>query len=74
MPAVSGSLGSSAVFYGGVLLLGCGTGLATTANLSLMLDMTTSRVGLYIGAWGIADALARLLGSVMGGVLRDVFT
>jgi BCD family chlorophyll transporter-like MFS transporter len=39
-----------------------------------MLDMTTSRVGLYIGAWGIADALARLLGSVMGGVLRDVFT
>lgn len=72
--AVSGSLGSSAVFYGGVLLLGCGTGLATTANLSLMLDMTTSRVGLYIGAWGIADALARLLGSVMGGVLRDVFT
>jgi BCD family chlorophyll transporter-like MFS transporter len=72
--AVSGSLGSAAVFYSGVLLLGCGTGLATTANLSLMLDMTTSRVGLYIGAWGIADALARLLGSVMGGVVRDVFT
>lgn len=69
----SGFLPSASVFYAGVLLLGCGTGLATTSNLSLMLDMTTSRVGLYIGAWGIADALARLLGTVMGGVLRDVF-
>ncbi len=71
--AGSGFLLNASVFYAGVLLLGCGTGLATTSNLSLMLDMTTSRVGLYIGAWGIADALARLLGTVMGGVLRDIF-
>jgi BCD family chlorophyll transporter-like MFS transporter len=59
-------------FYLGVLLLGLGTGLATVANLSLMMDMTTREVGLFIGAWGVADALARLTGTLLAGVLRDV--
>jgi MFS transporter, BCD family, chlorophyll transporter len=71
--AASGLFASSTVFYTGVVLLGLGTGLATVSNLSLMLDMTSTNVGLYIGAWGLADALARLLGSVMGGVVRDIF-
>jgi len=31
-------------------------------------------VGLFMGAWGIANALSRLLGTVMGGVLRDLIT
>jgi BCD family chlorophyll transporter-like MFS transporter len=31
-------------------------------------------VGLYIGAWGFANALSRLVGSVLGGVVRDVVT
>lgn len=70
--ALSGLLHISAVFYTGVLLLGFGTGLSTVSNLSLMLDMTTVQVGLYIGAWGLADGLARLLGTVMSGIVRDV--
>jgi BCD family chlorophyll transporter-like MFS transporter len=70
--AVSGLLHMSSVFFAGVVLLGLGTGLSTVSNLSLMLDMTTARVGLYIGAWGLADALARLVGTVMSGVVRDV--
>lgn len=48
--AASGLLGIQAVFYAGVVLLGLGTGLSTVSNLSLMLDMTTTQVGLYIGA------------------------
>jgi BCD family chlorophyll transporter-like MFS transporter len=69
---LSGLLHSQAVFYTGVVLLGLGTGLATVSNLSLMLDMTTAgSVGLYIGAWGMANALSRLIGSVLGGALRD---
>ena len=28
-------------------------------------------MGLFIGAWGMANAISRLLGSVMGGALRD---
>jgi BCD family chlorophyll transporter-like MFS transporter len=69
---LSGLLHSQAVFYSGVVLLGLGTGLATVSNLSLMLDMTTAgSVGLYIGAWGMANAFSRLIGSVLGGALRD---
>jgi BCD family chlorophyll transporter-like MFS transporter len=69
----SGFLPSLAVFYSGVVLLGIGTGLSTVANLSLMLDMTTAdKVGLFIGAWGMSNAVSRLLGSVLGGAVRDL--
>jgi BCD family chlorophyll transporter-like MFS transporter len=69
---VSGFSRSTRVFYAGVTLLGFGTGLSTVANLSLMFDLTApGMVGLYIGAWGFSNALSRLIGSVLGGVLRD---
>jgi BCD family chlorophyll transporter-like MFS transporter len=69
---VSGVMGNTSLFYLGVLLLGAATGLATVSNLSLMLNMTTAEnVGLYMGAWGMAGALARLTGNVFGGLLRD---
>ncbi len=72
---VSGLLVNQSVFYGGVVLLGTGTGLSTVSNLSLMLDMTVaSNVGLFIGAWGMANAISRLIGTVLGGVVRDVVT
>jgi BCD family chlorophyll transporter-like MFS transporter len=71
----SGLIPSLPVFYAGVLLLGLGTGLSTVANLSLMLDMTTARnVGLYIGAWGMANAFSRLAGGLLGGTVRDLAT
>jgi BCD family chlorophyll transporter-like MFS transporter len=73
--ALSGLLTRQDVFYGGVVLLGLGTGLATVANLSLMLEMTTAgNVGLYIGAWGVSSALARWMGSILGGAVRDIVT
>ena len=69
---LSGVSHSTIVFYTGLVLLGAGTGLSTVSNLSLMLDMTTQgSIGLYIGAWGMANAISRLLGSVLGGALRD---
>lgn len=70
---VSGLLSSQALFYSGVVLLGLATGPATVSNLSLMLDMTVpGKVGLFIGAWGAASALARLLGSFTTAVIRDL--
>lgn len=73
--AGSGLVASSSLFYTGVILLGTGSGLSTVSNLSLMLDMTTAdKVGLFIGAWGIANAVSRLVGTVLGGVVRDVVT
>jgi BCD family chlorophyll transporter-like MFS transporter len=71
----SGLMANQAVFYAGVILLGSGTGLSTVSNLSLMLDMTTvEKVGLFIGAWGMSNALSRLLGSLLAGAVRDIFT
>jgi BCD family chlorophyll transporter-like MFS transporter len=71
--SISGLVLSRSLFYTGVVVLGIATGLATVSNLSLMLDMTVAgKVGMFIGAWGMADALARLTGSVLSGAVRDL--
>lgn len=71
--AISAFAGGKNLFYFGVVLLGLATGPATVSNLSLMLDMTVpGKVGLFIGAWGSASAFARLLGSVITAVFRDM--
>jgi len=70
---VSGMLASKHIFYIGITVLGLGTGLCTVANLSLMFDFTVpGLVGLYIGAWGFSNALSRLVGNLLGGVIFDV--
>ena len=70
---ISGLMASKDIFYTGVSVLGIGTGLSTVANLSLMFDLTVpGMVGLYIGAWGFSNALSRLAGSLLAGILRDV--
>ena len=70
---ISGIMPSKDIFYTGITVLGIGTGLSTVANLSLMFDLTVpGMVGLYIGAWGFSNALSRLTGSILGGVVRDV--
>ena len=72
---LSGFFRSLGVFYTGVTLLGIGTGLSTVANLSLMFDLTVAgNVGLYIGAWGFSNAMSRLTGSLLGGIVRDGVT
>ena len=70
--ALSGVMTNTSIFYLGVVLLGLAIGLATVSNHSLMLDMTTPQnVGLFIGAWGMATAFARLVGSLMSSVVID---
>lgn len=73
--AVSGLLGVKASFLVGLATLGLGTGIATSTNLALMLGMTPEgQTGVYMGAWGIADALSRALGNFLSGVWRDMLT
>lgn len=63
---------SSAWFYTGVILLGAGTGISSVSNLALMFDLTLpGYVGLFIGAWGVSNALSRLLGTLLAGLVRD---
>jgi len=73
--ALSGALRQPALFTPSLLLFGFGSGISTAANLALMLDMTVpGQVGAFVGAWGRADALARLVGTLLSGGLRDVVT
>ncbi|HEY3312448.1 MAG TPA: BCD family MFS transporter [Anaerolineales bacterium] len=70
-----GLLASKSIFWSGVVLLGAGTGIATVANLALMFDLTLpGYAGLFIGAWGVSNALSRLTGTLMAGVIRDTVT
>lgn len=73
MIALSGMLESAMFFQPGIAVLGFGTGIATSTNLGLMLDMTTAeQAGLFIGAWGVADAMSRGIGMMLGGTVRDI--
>ncbi len=72
---LSGLSQGTGIFYAGVLLLGAGTGLSPVANLALMFDLALpGYMGLFIGAWGVANSLSRLAGILLAGVLRDAVT
>ena len=56
-----------------LLLFGFASGVTTTGAISLMLDLTAAETaGTFIGAWGLAQALARAIATVMGGVILDL--
>jgi BCD family chlorophyll transporter-like MFS transporter len=70
---VAGVVGNVFFFQASVFLLGLGSGLMTVSNLSFMLDLTVPQnVGLYIGAWGVANFVAQSAGTVAGALLRDL--
>jgi len=72
---LSGLFAFQPIFIPGIVLLGFGTGMATSTNLALMLGMTSSgQTGVFIGAWGVADALSRALGNFLSGIGRDTIT
>lgn len=51
-------------------LFGFTSGLTTTGAISLMLDLTLAETaGTFIGAWGLAQALARAVATGLGGIL-----
>ncbi|MFQ3633807.1 BCD family MFS transporter [Roseiflexus sp.] len=73
--ALSGILGMPVIFTPSLIIFGFGSGISTAANLALMLDMTVpGQIGAFVGAWGVANSMARLLGTVLSGVTRDILT
>jgi BCD family chlorophyll transporter-like MFS transporter len=57
----------------GVFLFGLTSGITTTGAISLMLDLTaTATAGTFIGAWGLAQAIARGLATFLGGFLLQI--
>ena len=56
-----------------IFITGLGMGIFTAGGLALMMDLTVKeQVGLFMGAWTLAQALANGLASVGGGILHDV--
>lgn len=56
-----------------LLLFGFASGITTTGAISLMLDLTAAETaGTFIGAWGLAQALARAIATVLGGTVLDI--
>ncbi|MGB3612242.1 MAG: BCD family MFS transporter [Elainellaceae cyanobacterium] len=56
-----------------VFLFGIGAGITTNGAISLMLDLTAAETaGTFIGAWGLAQAIARATATVAGGAVLDV--
>jgi BCD family chlorophyll transporter-like MFS transporter len=56
-------------------LFGLASGVTTTGAITLMLDLTAAATaGTFIGAWGLAQALARGLSTIFGGALLDIGT
>lgn len=56
-----------------MLLFGLAAGVGTNSALCLMLDLTLPQAaGTFVGVWGLAQALSRALGKVLGGGLFDL--
>lgn len=56
-----------------MVLFGIAAGVGTVGAISLMLDLTAAETaGTFIGAWGLAQAMARALATVTGGLILDV--
>jgi BCD family chlorophyll transporter-like MFS transporter len=70
---LSGFTANPTLLKSAVFLFGLASGVTTTGALSLMLDLTAVQTaGTFIGAWGLAQAMARGLATVIGGVALDV--
>jgi BCD family chlorophyll transporter-like MFS transporter len=53
-------------------LMGLGTGAFTVGGVSLMMDLTVAgQAGLFVGAWTLAQALAKFGSSVLSGTIHN---
>ena len=62
-----------ALLQASMIVLGLGFGVTTNGAVSLMLDLTAAETaGTFIGAWGLAQAMAQATATVAGGALLDL--
>ncbi len=70
---ISGYTKDENLLFGVLLIFGLAAGIATNSALSLMLDLTLPEVaGTFVGVWGLAQALSRAMGKLLGGGLLDI--
>ncbi len=70
---LAGTTANPKVLQWSLVLFGLASGVTTTGALSLMLDLTAAQTdGTFVGAWGLAQALARGLATVSGGAVLNL--
>lgn len=70
---LSGLTGNPAILLTAVFLFGTASGMLTLGAIVLMLDLTVAETaGTFIGAWGLAQAIARGSATVLGGGVLDL--
>lgn len=61
------------LFRSGVWFIGMGRGMFIVGSIALVMSLADrSHIGLFLGLWGVMQALAQGFGTVGGGLLRDV--
>ncbi len=70
---LAGFTGNADLLLAALLLFGLASGITTTGAISLMLDLTIAETaGTFIGAWGLSQAIARGVATVMGGSVQTL--
>ena len=68
-----GFTGNPNLLKAALLMFGVASGVITNSAVSLMLDLTAAETaGTFLGAWGLAQAVAQAIATVSGGVLLDL--
>lgn len=61
------------IFRGGVALIGLGRGLFIVGSVSLIMSLADmAHAGLFMGLWGMMQAIAQGFGTIGGGLVRDI--
>jgi BCD family chlorophyll transporter-like MFS transporter len=70
---LAGIMTNQTLLKSGLLFFGLASGMITAGATNLMLDLTAAETaGTFIGAWGLAQAMARGLATVFGGLVLNV--
>lgn len=70
---IAGFYANRGLLMGGLFCFGLSSGLITTGATSLMLDLTAAETaGTFIGAWGLSQAMARGLATLLGGTVLNI--
>lgn len=60
-------------FHAGVWFIGMGRGLFIVGSIALIMSITdVNHAGLFLGLWGVSQALAQGFGTIGGGLMRDL--
>jgi BCD family chlorophyll transporter-like MFS transporter len=65
--------GNKGIFTVGLIIMGIGLGIAVPGLIGMMMDLTDpANAALFMGTWGLAQALGQNLSSILAGGARDL--